>query len=63
LREDLSHAGVASVAETEVYGLAGIVRLRDDTVFVARFRGGWKVSAAGCVPATGRSFHCQVKGQ
>jgi hypothetical protein len=46
----------------EVYGTAAWVRTSSDTIFLARFQGGWKVSAAGCSPTTARMYDCVVKG-
>jgi len=34
--------------DTQVYGTAALIRFTNDAVFVARFQGGWKVTAAGC---------------
>ena len=51
------------VKSTEVYGKDAIVRLESDTIFLARFRDGWKVTAAGCSRAqVGRPYDCKVKG-
>jgi hypothetical protein len=50
-------------AEAEVYGKDAIVHLGNDTVFLARFRDGWRVTAAGCTPQEpGRPYDCKVKG-
>ena len=50
------------VRDVEVYGLHAIVRLDDDTVFVARFDDGWRVTAAGCVPQGDGPYDCDIKG-
>lgn len=53
------------VGELEVYGTAAWMRTSADTLFLARFQGGWKVSAAGCTRATSatpRMYDCVVKG-
>lgn len=51
------------VRSTEVYGKDAIVRLESDTIFLARFRDGWQVTAAGCARAqVGRPYDCKVKG-
>jgi hypothetical protein len=48
---------------TEVYGKDAIVHLGSDTVFLARFRDGWRVTAAGCTEqGEGRPYDCKVKG-
>jgi hypothetical protein len=33
-----------------------------DTVFLARFDGGWRVMAADCSPRAEQPYECQVKG-
>ena len=51
------------VVSAEVYGKDAIVRLSSDTMFLARFRDGWRVTAAGCTrPQAGRPYDCKVKG-
>jgi hypothetical protein len=48
---------------TEVYGRNAIVRLATDTMFLARFPDGWRVTAAGCTRQhDGRPYDCKVKG-
>lgn len=48
---------------TEVYGKDAIVRLATDTIFLARFPDGWRVTAAGCTrQRDGRPYDCKVKG-
>jgi hypothetical protein len=47
----------------EVYGKDAIVRLHGDTLFLARFDDGWRVTAAGCLPAgQDKPYTCTVKG-
>jgi hypothetical protein len=47
----------------EVYGKDAVVRLSTDTVFLARFPDGWRVTAAGCTPSqAGHPYDCKVKG-
>jgi hypothetical protein len=60
LDEDLPKPG--PVTGTAVYGQWAQVRLADDTVFLAVFRGGWRVVAAGCRPRASRPYDCQVQG-
>jgi hypothetical protein len=51
------------VRSAEVYGKDAIVRVASDTIFLARFREGWRVTAAGCTrPQPGRPYDCTVKG-
>lgn len=60
LGEDLPAPG--RVANTDVYGQWAKVRLDTDTVFLAVFRGGWKVVAAGCQPRGDRPYDCALQG-
>lgn len=48
---------------TEVYGKDAVVRLPTDTIFLARFADGWRVTAAGCTrQQDGRPYDCTVEG-
>jgi len=60
LDEDLPAPG--QVTNTNVYGQWAQVRLDDDTVFLAVFRGGWRVVAAGCQPRGDRPYDCTLQG-
>jgi hypothetical protein len=56
-------AAPGEVSSAEVYGKDAIVRLSSDTIFLARYREGWRVTAAGCDrPEVGRPYDCKVKG-
>ena len=33
-----------------------------DTVFLAHFPTGWKITAAGCRPRPQRPYQCEIKG-
>jgi hypothetical protein len=46
----------------EVFGTAARVRTGRDTIFLARFQGGWKVSAAGCATTPSGIYECVLKG-
>jgi hypothetical protein len=59
LQEDLPRPGPPRAAS--VYGDQAQVQLRGDTVFLARFRQGWKVVAAGCTPRAERPYDCEVE--
>jgi hypothetical protein len=48
--------------EVEVYGLDAIARLDGDTIFLARFADGWRVTAAGCTPQGDGPYDCDIKG-
>jgi hypothetical protein len=60
LDEDLPRPGTLTGAE--VYGQQAQVRLSDDTVFLAAFPGGWRVTAAGCRPQGEKPYDCTVQG-
>jgi hypothetical protein len=51
-----------AVTGTAVYGQWAQVRIGDDTVFLAAFRGGWRVVAAGCQSRGDRPYDCEVQG-
>ena len=56
--------GAGRVLEAEVYGLDAMVRMEHDTVFLALFDNGWRVTAAGCSPEEpDRPFTCEIKGE
>ncbi len=60
--EDLPDA--SAVDDVEVYGHDAIVRFGNDTVFLARFPEGWRVTAAGCRPGPSdqKPYDCNVSG-
>jgi hypothetical protein len=60
LDEDLPAPG--RVTNTNVYGQWAQVRLDDDTIFLAVFRDGWRVVAAGCQPQGNRPYDCVLQG-
>lgn len=60
LAEDLPDPG--AVVATDVYGQRAQVRLSGDTVFLAVFRGGWRVVAAGCTARGDRPYDCVLQG-
>lgn len=51
-----------SVRQVKVYGKDAVAYLERDTLFLARFDDGWKVTAAGCTPNGDRPYDCDVKG-
>jgi hypothetical protein len=51
-----------AVRGVDVYGGQARVVLERDTVFLARFPAGWKVTAAGCRPRPQRPYDCEIKG-
>jgi hypothetical protein len=50
------------VTGVQVYGKDAQVRLEQDTVFLARFDDGWRVTAAGCTPAGDLPYDCRISG-
>jgi hypothetical protein len=48
----------------EVFGHDAIARLGNDTVFLARFPEGWRVTAAGCQrgPNDAKPYDCDISG-
>jgi len=58
--EDLPKAG--AVRRVDVYGDQARVVLEHDTVFLAHFPTGWKVTAAGCRPRPQQPYQCEIKG-
>ncbi len=56
---DLPKGGVRSV---EVWGDEALARLDGAVLFLARFRSGWRVTAAGCTPRAGKPYDCDVEG-
>lgn len=54
---------VTDPLDVQVYGIAGEVRFGTDTAFLAKFRGGWRVSAVACTPsASDQPYDCKVAG-
>ncbi|WP_270886924.1 hypothetical protein [Pedococcus sp. 5OH_020] len=52
-----------AVRRTQVFGTDAMAELDGDTLFLALFPDGWRVTAAGCKPqATDRPYDCTVKG-
>lgn len=45
-----------------VFGTMAQVRYPEDTVFLARFRSGWRVMAAACSPQAHDPYDCRIKG-
>jgi len=58
--EDLPTAGPVEASKT--FGTMAQVRFSADTLFLARFKSGWKVMAAGCSPKPGQPYDCQLQG-
>lgn len=58
--EKLPSAG--TVEETDAFGTMAEVKFSKDTMFLAEFKGGWKVMAAGCKPQPGQPYDCRLQG-
>ncbi|MCZ0982992.1 hypothetical protein O1L60_39585 [Streptomyces diastatochromogenes] len=54
--------GAGAPGRTQVYGRQALLRLPGDVLFLSQFADGWKVTAAGCAPQTGKPYRCTVKG-
>lgn len=50
------------VERVDVYGSQARVVFEHDSVFLASFPNGWRVTAAGCTPRSGRPYRCELKG-
>ena len=50
-----------TVNEVQVWGDRAQVRLTTDTVFLARFPQGWRLTAAGCEPRPAGPYECDVE--
>ncbi|MGW3056549.1 hypothetical protein ACWC98_11500 [Streptomyces goshikiensis] len=50
------------IGSAVVYGSQARVVYPHDSVFLALFAEGWKVTAAGCTPRDGRPYRCELKG-
>lgn len=46
----------------QVFGTQAIASFGGDTMFLARFPDGWKVTAAGCTPRPARPYDCVISG-
>jgi hypothetical protein len=50
------------VGPDEVWGRNAQVVLDSGALFLAEFRAGWRVTAAGCTPRPDQPYDCQVEG-
>ena len=57
--EDLPRGG--RVRGAQVWSDAAMVHLDTDTLFLAEFSSGWKVTAAGCRARPGRPYDCTME--
>jgi hypothetical protein len=49
------------VARVRAYGSMAIVELDADTIFLAKYADGWRITAADCAPKANKPFDCQIK--
>ncbi|WP_190107951.1 hypothetical protein [Streptomyces cinnamoneus] len=61
--EDEEVPAAGAVRHLDVYGDQARAVLDHDTLFLAHFPGGWKVTAAGCRPRSEQPYQCTVKGR
>jgi hypothetical protein len=59
---EFTEAATGAVRSLEVYGKDAVVYLSTDTLFLARFTQGWRVTAAGCTRQLERPYDCKVRG-
>lgn len=61
--EEIGKLGLdgGDIANVQVWGDSAQVAVGTDMVFLTRWGSGWKVSAAGCTPRTGRPYQCEVE--
>jgi hypothetical protein len=52
----------AAPEQLQVWGRAAQARSTTDTLFLARLPDGWRVTAAGCRPQSGKPYDCQLEG-
>jgi hypothetical protein len=52
------------VLSVDVYGKDAIVRMANDTAFLARFPDGWRITAVSCRPGPGegKPYDCDISG-
>jgi hypothetical protein len=54
----------ASARRVDIYGGQAMVQVRGDTLFLAHFPAGWRVTAAACRPrpGQGQGYACDIQG-
>ena len=60
---DAAVTDVGARVSVAAYGTMAQVRFAEDTVFLTRFKAGWRVLAAACTPPQAAGpYDCQVQG-
>lgn len=54
-------SGPGAAEDVEVYGKDALVRAGSDTLFLARFDDGWRVTAAGCTAVPDQPYDCVLE--
>jgi hypothetical protein len=62
LKEDVPTDG-GQVRTVDVYGDQARVVFARDTVFLASFSAGWRITAAGCVFRGDQPYDCVIRGR
>jgi hypothetical protein len=60
LDQDLP-ATVREPRSVDRYGTSALARLAEDTLFLSRFRDGWRITAAGCTAVRAAPYACTVE--
>jgi hypothetical protein len=63
LRHEQVPTDGGQVRTVDVYGDQARVVFAGDTVFLASFSAGWRITAAGCVSRGDRPYDCVVRGR
>ena len=51
-----------AVGGFQAFGTMAQVRYASDTLFLAEFKDGWRVLAAGCTRVVGHPYDCRLEG-
>lgn len=60
LEEQVPH--VDRPTRIQVFGTQAEIKWPGETTFLARFDGGWKVTAAACTPRAHKPYECSISG-
>lgn len=59
--DELGLSGGGPAGAISLWGDEAQVKLGEDTLFLHRYSGGWKVKAAGCQPRGEQPYDCEVE--